>query len=190
VTRSVLDAPGIEAALDRMAAAVCAQAGDAPWAVVGIRRGGEPLASRLAALMARRAGMAPPLGMVDATLYRDDGFAPRDWPVVGATRLDFDLRQHTVVLVDDVLFTGRTARAALEAILGFGRPKAVRLVVLVDRGMRQLPLAADVVGIKVEARADEQVTVRQRAAGDAEDAVVVEAMGEPSRARRAGKEGP
>ena len=124
--------------------------------------------------------------MVDITLYRDDGFGPHDWPQIGVTRIDFRLKEHTVVLVDDVLFTGRTVRAALDAILDYGRPKAVRLAVLIDRGLRELPIRPDAVGLTMTTRPDQHVDVRLVAAGDATDAVVVHEKAGPDPKREQG----
>ena len=174
MAKTILDAAAIAKAIESMASALCARKHDAPWAVVGIRRGGEPLARRLAGRMAELTGQRPPLGTIDITLYRDDGFGPHDWPVVGVSVIEFDLPAHTVVLVDDVLYTGRTVRAALDAILDYGRPKGVRLAVLVDRGLRELPIAADVVGKHIDTRPDEHVTVRLSDEGAPDDAAVFE----------------
>jgi pyrimidine operon attenuation protein/uracil phosphoribosyltransferase len=171
--RILLDAPGIAAALKQMVAEIARQPKDGPWAVVGIRRGGEPIAQRLAELLAERSGQQPPIGSVDITLYRDDGFGPNEWPTVRTTEIPFDLRAHTIVLADDVLYTGRTVRAALDAILDYGRPRAVRLAVLVDRGLRELPIRADTVGLNVETRPDEHVDVQWRDTGAEEDAVII-----------------
>ncbi len=173
MSRVVLDEKAIASALETMADSIAACPGDGPWAVVGIRRGGEPLARRLAALLGRRTDREPALGMVDITLYRDDGFGPSEWPVVGVTKIPFILKEHTVILVDDVLYTGRTVRAAIDAILDYGRPRAVRLAVLVDRGLRELPIRADVVGAELETTPDERVEVRLTEAGAIEDAVVI-----------------
>jgi pyrimidine operon attenuation protein / uracil phosphoribosyltransferase len=174
VPKPILDADAIERAISSMADALVGRKNDAPWAVVGIRRGGEALAHRLAACIERLTGQAPPVGTVDITLYRDDGFGPHDWPVVGTSRIGFDLPKHTVILVDDVLYTGRTVRAAVDAILDYGRPKAVRLAVLVDRGLRELPIAADATGQTIETRPDEHVTVRLGSASSAEDVALIE----------------
>ena len=176
--KTILDSSAIAKALERMAESVHGYPGDGPWAVVGIRRGGEYLAQRLTKLLAARTGVEPPVGVVDITLYRDDGFGPRDWPVIGVTRIPFDLKSHTVVLVDDVLYTGRTVRAAIRAILDYGRPKAVRLAVLVDRGLRELPIRADAVGISVETTPDQHVDVQLREGGAEADAVWVQKRGD------------
>jgi pyrimidine operon attenuation protein/uracil phosphoribosyltransferase len=169
--RVVLDAAQIEAALEAMADAIAGNANDGPWAVVGIRRGGENLAARLAAKMQKRTGKAPPVGMVDITLYRDDGFGPNDWPEIGPTHIGFDLKAHTVVLVDDVLYTGRTVRAAIDALLDYGRPRALRLAVLVDRGLRELPIRGDAVGLTIQTEPREHVDCVVHPTASPEDAV-------------------
>lgn len=174
MAKIILDSEQIEAAIGAMAAALVSRASDAPLAVVGIRRGGEPLAKRLAAEIARLSGQQPPLGTVDITLYRDDGFGPHDWPVVGTSDVQFDIPKHTVVLVDDVLYTGRTVRAAVDAILDYGRPKAVRLAVLVDRGLRELPIAPDASGAVIATSHQEHVRVRLGDESSREDVALVE----------------
>ena len=169
----ILDASGIQKALQTIADTLCARPHDGPFAVVGVRRGGEYLAQRLAKLIESRTQSKPPAGVVDITLYRDDGFGPHQWPTVGITKIPFELPQYTVILVDDVLFTGRTTRAALDAILDYGRPRAVRLAVLVDRGWRELPIQADAVGLTLSTAADQHVDVQLTESGAQADAVVV-----------------
>ncbi len=171
-----LDAAQIEDALRTLVDSIL-QNDEGPFAIVGIRRGGDHLAARLTALIEERTGVRPALGAVDVTLYRDDGFGPNDWPTVGVTSLPYTAKDHTVVLVDDVLYTGRTVRAALGAILDYGRSKAVRLVVLVDRGLRQLPIAADAVGVSLETDPKDHVTVKLGAAPSPEDVVLIEPVG-------------
>jgi len=168
--KTILDSDGIDKALDTMAACLCGHEADGPWAVVGIRRGGEELARRLVKKMAVCSGEQPPLGMVDITLYRDDGFGPHDWPDVGQTRIPFTLKTHTVVLVDDVLYTGRTVRAAVDAIVDYGRPRAIRLAVLVDRGLRELPIRPDTVGLSISTSKADHVDVHM---GEGEEAVIL-----------------
>ena len=158
-----------------MTQTLLARPGDGPWAIIGIRRGGDHLAGRLAGMFEARLGKRPPVGAVDITLYRDDGFGPHDYPQVGVTHINFDTAAYTIVLVDDVLYTGRTVRAALDVILDYGRPRAVRLAVLVDRGWRELPISADVAGLELATTIDEHVEVRLQEAGAAADAVAVKA---------------
>ena len=135
-------------------------------ALVGIQTRGVPLAQRLARLIEERSGSAPALGAVDITFHRDDvavrggepPLAPQ--PLVRATQLDFPLDGRTVVLVDDVLYTGRTIRAAIEALFEFGRPERVQLAVLVDRGHRELPIRPDYVGKNLPTARDERIQVQ------------------------------
>jgi pyrimidine operon attenuation protein / uracil phosphoribosyltransferase len=134
-------------------------------ALVGIVTGGYAMAQALQKLIAEAEGTAPPLGSVDITLYRDDVFEGLPRPEIGPTELPFEVAGSRVVLVDDVLYTGRTVRAALDALMDWGRPKAVQLAVLVDRGRRELPIQADYVGAQVETAADESVKVELDDAG-------------------------
>jgi pyrimidine operon attenuation protein/uracil phosphoribosyltransferase len=127
-----------------------------PVALVGIRSGGVPIAEALARLLVP---LPVQLGAVDITLYRDDLYTGLEKPVLGQTDLPFDINGCRILLVDDVLFTGRTVRAALDEILDYGRPAWVRLVVVVDRGHRELPIAADYVGVKMETRREDTVKV-------------------------------
>ena len=135
-------------------------------ALVGIHTRGVPLAQRLRRLIEERAGEAPDLGTVDITFYRDDvavrgGEAPiHAQPVVRSTALDFPLEGKTVVLVDDVLYTGRTIRAAIEALFDYGRPERIQLAVLVDRGHRELPIRPDYIGKNLRTSRDERIQVQ------------------------------
>ena len=141
--------------------------------LVGIAARGDDLARRLAAEIGRIEGRAVPVGALDITFYRDDIGIRAEAPEVHETRIDFDINGWTVVLVDDVLFTGRTIRSALDALVDFGRPTAIQLAVLVDRGHRELPIRADFVGKNVPTRRDEDVRVALREV-DGEDAVLVD----------------
>jgi pyrimidine operon attenuation protein / uracil phosphoribosyltransferase len=148
------------------------QAGTAGLVLVGIQRRGVPLARRIAASILENEGVELPVGALDIEFYRDDarlGHAP----LVKGTELPFEVEDATVVLVDDVLYTGRTVRAAMDALREFGRPHAVRLAVLVDRGHRELPIRADHVGKNVPTAREEVVRVRVREV-DGEDAVDIE----------------
>jgi len=146
--------------LVRMAADLAERTADAKAVVVvGIQRRGVQLADRLALLLEPQLGRPLKRGTLDITLYRDDLQAIGPRPEVRETRLPPDLEGTTVVIVDDVLFTGRTIRAALDEIADFGRPCRILLAVLVDRGGRELPIAADVTGLKVSAAPGDHVTV-------------------------------
>ena len=142
-------------------------------AIVGIRRGGVFLAQRLRKELAQALGAEPPLGTLDIALYRDDLAEKGAAPVIGPTDVRFPIQGKTIVLVDDVLYTGRTVRAALDELVDFGRPRRVWLAVLVDRGGRELPIAADFVGTKLECADKDDVQVRLVEGGAPEDAIVV-----------------
>jgi len=147
-----LTGKALEAALDRLyAAIVAALPNDRRIAVVGIRTRGETLGRRIVERLGKDLGTEVEFGVLDITFYRDDLSRRRGAPLVRATEIDFDLDGTWVLLVDDVLQTGRSIRAALDAIHDFGRPDTVRLAVLIDRGGRELPIAADFVGQKVDA---------------------------------------
>ncbi len=175
-TRQVLDAAGVARAVEAIAAELRRRRGDdaAELALVGIHSGGVPLAKRLAQALAATGWPAPPVGMIDITLYRDDVFLGLPQPIVGETELGFDVNGRRLVLVDDVLFTGRTVRSALDALIDFGRPRSIELAVLVDRGHRELPIEPTYVGCRAETRLDENVHVALTELGAASDAVVVE----------------
>jgi pyrimidine operon attenuation protein / uracil phosphoribosyltransferase len=134
-------------------------AGAGGIALVGIVTGGMYLAGRRQRLITEIEGAEPPVGSIDISLYRDDVFEGLPRPVIGPTELPFELEGVRVVLVDDVLYTGRTVRAALDALMDFGRPRAVQLAALVDRGLRELPIRADYTGLVVETRPTESVKV-------------------------------
>ena len=175
--RVVADEGLIARMLRRMAHEIVERNGGAGGvALVGIRTGGLHLARRVQQLIEGIEGARPPLGAVDITLYRDDVFQGLPRPEIGPTELPFDLHGVTVVLVDDVLFTGRTVRAALDALMDFGRPRAVQLAVLIDRGRRELPIRPDYVGLAIETGADESVKVQLTETGG-QDRVVVLARG-------------
>ena len=140
--------------------------------LIGIRTRGVPLAESLAEEIERLEGTKVPVGILDITLYRDDLSTIAPQPVVKETHLPTTLSDSSLVLCDDVLYTGRTIRAALDALVDFGRPRAVRLAVLIDRGHRELPIQADVVGREVPTSANEVVEVRFQAI-DGEDGVEI-----------------
>ncbi len=141
-------------------------------ALVGIRNRGVPLAERIRRQIATIEGTELPIGTLDITFYRDDIERIAHQPVVGTTDIMFDIEDMVVVLVDDVLYTGRTVRAAMDALIDYGRPRAIQLAVLVDRGHRELPIRADYVGKNVPTSLRELVVVRVSEA-DGEDAVFI-----------------
>jgi pyrimidine operon attenuation protein/uracil phosphoribosyltransferase len=163
----VLDAEAIGRTLSRIAHEIIERNADLEEvALVGIHQRGVPLAQRLRRLIAERTGTELPLGQLDITFYRDDvqvrgGDAPRHaQPIVRSTTLDFPLEGMTCILVDDVLYTGRTIRAAVEAVFDYGRPARVQLAVLADRGHRELPIRPDYVGKNLPTSRDERIQVQ------------------------------
>lgn len=158
--RPVADAAGIQRVLRRLASEIVErEEGVDELVLVGIRTGGVFLADRLAKLIGELEGKDVAQGQVDITLYRDDVLRGLPRPEIGPTSLPFRLSKKKVVLVDDVLYTGRTIRAALDAINDYGRPRRVRLAVLIDRGHRELPIQADYVGLRVDTEMDQSVKV-------------------------------
>jgi pyrimidine operon attenuation protein/uracil phosphoribosyltransferase len=156
----VLDARGIELAVKRIGLEILeANQGLADVAVVGIHRRGVPLGQRLIRYFREHERVEVPFGTVDITLYRDDAGLMLPQPQLNSTEIDFDVTGRKLVLVDDVLFTGRTVRAALDAIIDYGRPRRIQLAVLVDRGLRELPIRADFVGKAVDTTPDQTVQV-------------------------------
>lgn len=158
-TQQLLDARGVEDALLKLAAEI-ADGGAEGLFLVGIRRRGVQLANRLAEILDSSHGIDAPTGSLDITLYRDDLHQIGPMPVIGMTEIPTDITGARVVIVDDVLFTGRTIRAALQELADFGRPRKIELCVLVDRGGRELPIQADYVGIKVDSGDRDLVEVR------------------------------
>lgn len=145
-------------------------------AVVGIHTRGAVLARRLRALLAELTGAEPPIGDLDISFYRDDVGAksPATQPVVHSSHIDFDLTGRTVVLVDDVLFTGRTVRAAIDALFDYGRPQRVQLAVLCDRGHRELPIRPDYVGKNLPTAREERVNVRLEECDEVDEVTISE----------------
>jgi pyrimidine operon attenuation protein / uracil phosphoribosyltransferase len=174
-SRQIMTADDVRRALVRISHEIVERhGGTAGLALVGIQRRGVPLAQRLAEAIARNEGAQLPVGSLDITFHRDDlGPGERLAPQLKGTDLPFALEASTVVIVDDVLFTGRTVRAAMDALVEVGRPAAVRLAVLVDRGHRELPIRADHVGKNVPTARGDTVRVRLSEV-DGEDEVLIE----------------
>ena len=169
----VLDDGALDRALTRIAHEILERNdGAKDLAFVGLRTRGVTLAQRLAAKIARIDGTTLPVGTLDITLYRDD-LDLRGAPVIRGTDIPFSIKNKTVVLVDDVLFTGRTIRAALDALIDLGRPRSIQLATLIDRGHRELPIRPDYVGKNLPTSRRESVAVRLKE-HDGEDRVVIE----------------
>ena len=172
-TTRILGPAEIKRAVTRIAHEILeATPGAADLVLVGIAARGDDLARRLAGEIAAIEGVEVPVGVLDITFYRDDIGLHAEAPEVHETRIGFDVTGKTVVLVDDVLYTGRTIRAAMDALVDFGRPRAIKLAVLVDRGHRELPIRADHVGKNLPTHAGQRVQVRTQET-DGHDAVEV-----------------
>ena len=172
----IIDTAGMERTLTRLAHEILERnRGLEGLALVGIRTRGAPLAERLARLISNIEGKkSVPVGILDITLYRDDYLMALKTPKVRATEIPFEINERNVVLVDDVLYTGRTARAAIDALLDYGRPARIQLVVLVDRGHREMPIQGDFVGKKVVTSPGEEVRVRLAEIDGCDEVVIVE----------------
>ncbi len=174
---SILDAAQIRRALRRIAHEIVERNGGAEdLALVGIRTLGVPLAHRLAAEITAIEGITPSVGAVDVTLYRDDAGRHGTTVNVEPTEIPFEIEDQKVVLVDDVLYTGRTIRCAMDALIDFGRPAGVQLAVLVDRGHRELPIRADYVGKNIPTSRSQKVQVRLTEVSEV-DGVYLEEVG-------------
>ena len=177
----VLDRDDMRRTLVRIAHEIVEKNPDGPIALVGIHRRGAILAQRLHALTSELLESTVPLGYVDISFYRDDLAIRPSAPVVHATQLDFPVEGRTIVIVDDVLYTGRTVRAAIDEIFDYGRPARVQLATLVDRGHRELPIRPDYVGKNLPTSQDQRVNVCVEEV-DGEDAVTI---GPATESRRA-----
>lgn len=171
----VMDAAGINRTLSRLALQIVERNhGTTDLLLVGIRRRGVPLAERLADKIEQLEGVRPPTGQLDITLYRDDLSTVGPRPVVNKTEIPGNVTGRAIVLIDDVLYTGRTIRAALDELVDFGRPSRVELCTLIDRGHRELPIQADYVGQYVQTTDDEIIKVMLTDYDEDEQVVVVE----------------
>lgn len=161
MSKELLNAEGLDGKLREMARALAQMAGGEPGeaALIGIRTRGVILAQRLQKILAVEHGLNLPLGILDITLYRDDLSTLDTHPIVRHTHLDFDVTGRLVILIDDVLYTGRTIRSAMDEIIDFGRPRAIRLAVMVDRGGREYPIQPDYAAISVKTTDREVIKV-------------------------------
>lgn len=175
ILKVVMDSDGIERCLTRIAYEILEKnKGMDGLVLVGIRTGGVYLAQRLHKKISSIEGGSVPLGILDITLYRDDIAKASKTSPPGKTDIPFDLTDKKVVLVDDVLFTGRTIRAAMDALIDFGRPKMIQLAVLIDRGHRELPIRADFVGKNLPSSLWEEVSVHLNEKNGSDEVVIVE----------------
>ena len=170
----ILDKAGIDRALTRIAHEILEKnKGAKDVVLVGIQRGGVHLAKRLAAKIKEIEGVELPVGNLDITMYRDDLATRKSQPVPQATNITFNIKDKLMILVDDVIFTGRTIRAALNSIMDYGRPQKIQLAVLVDRGHRELPIRADYVGKNLPTSSKEKVEVMLAEDGVEEKVVIL-----------------
>ncbi|HAG09433.1 MAG TPA: bifunctional pyr operon transcriptional regulator/uracil phosphoribosyltransferase PyrR [Desulfotomaculum sp.] len=171
----VLNAESIQRALTRVAHEIIERNnGTGMLALIGVRRRGVPLANRLARYIQEIEGAAIPVGILDITLYRDDLTTLNSQPVVRRTEIPFAVTGQKIVLVDDVIYTGRTVRAALDAIIDLGRPRSIQLAVLIDRGHRELPIRPDYVGKNVPTSSREEILVHLQEIDREENVLILE----------------
>jgi pyrimidine operon attenuation protein/uracil phosphoribosyltransferase len=181
IKAQLMTARDLERTLDRMAQQILelvdpdASASRNDFAIIGMQTRGVHLARRLRRRIEAQEGIELPLGMLDVTMYRDDVRMRLEQPRMQETRIPFSVTDRHIVLVDDVVYTGRTGRAALDALMDLGRPASVRFLVIVDRGHRELPIATDIVGREVPTLPDEEVRVRVSEIDDADGVWLVEA---------------
>jgi pyrimidine operon attenuation protein/uracil phosphoribosyltransferase len=172
--KKIMGGRDIERALNRIALQILERNHEVKnLVIVGIYTGGVYLADRLRRLIFDRDNIDLPAGSLDITLYRDDWSMVAQNPIVKKTDIAFPLENRTLILVDDVLFTGRTTRAAMDAIMDFGRPSCIQLAVLVDRGGRELPIQPDFTGLKIDVESDEHVHVLLRENADSDEVLLV-----------------
>ena len=178
--QQILDAAGMGRVLRRLAFEIV-EGNEPDLYLVGIRTGGAYLAERIVQVLAEGGERRPTLGAIDITLYRDDVFLGLPKPEIGPTELPESIEGRTVVLVDDVLYTGRTVRAAMDVLADYGRPRAVQLAVLVDRGRRELPIQPNFTGVKVQTTPDQSVRVllAERGGGETDRVVLRERVKGP-----------
>ena len=176
----IVDADGLKRIVTRIAHEIVERnKGVNDLVLVGIKRRGVPLAERIAERIVEFEGRSPILGSLDITLYRDDLSLVAQQPVVGGSEIPVDVRGKVVVLIDDVLYTGRTIRAAMDALIDFGRPRSIQLAVVIDRGHRELPIRADYVGKNVPTSRREVIGVKLVEV-DGVDSVVIKETDEPA----------
>jgi pyrimidine operon attenuation protein/uracil phosphoribosyltransferase len=186
----ILDADGISRVLTRIAHEILERNKNLDGlSLIGIRTRGVPLAARLAENLGRVVGQVPPTGILDINLYRDDLSLIADHPVLKSTEIPFKLDGSKIVLVDDVLFTGRTIRAALDGLVDLGRPDWIQLAVLVDRGHREVPIRADYVGKNVPTSRVEQIDVRLKETDGEDEVLLIREADAPDSAKSGKRKG-
>lgn len=178
VKAQILDSDGIERAVKRISHEILERSKDTKdLVIVGIRNRGEYIAHRIIDTIKKINKKKIPLGILDITLYRDDLTEIAEQPVLKETNIDFDITKKKVILVDDVLFTGRTIRCAMDQLMDFGRPSVIQLAVLIDRGHRELPIRADYVGKNVPTSLDEVIEVKLKEVDKSDEVIICEKAG-------------
>jgi pyrimidine operon attenuation protein/uracil phosphoribosyltransferase len=173
-TKVVMDSETVSRTISRISNQILERnKGPSEIVVIGIRTRGIHIAERIVNQIEKLEGIRPPLGTLDITLYRDDFRRKSEWPKVQKTHIPFSVEDKNVILVDDVIYTGRTTRAAIEAIMDYGRPASIQLVAFVDRGHRELPIQADYVGSKIVTLQSETVEVHLQETDGIDEVVVV-----------------
>ncbi len=175
MSKTIMDSQAVARAISRIANQILERnQGAKDLTVIGIRTRGIHIAERIVDRIEKLEGIKPPLGTLDITLYRDDFRRKSEWPSVQKSHIPFSVEDKNVVLVDDVLYTGRTTRAAIEAIMDYGRPASIQLVALVDRGHRELPIQGDYVGTEVITQQAEKVNVLLKETDGRDEVIVIE----------------
>lgn len=181
VKAKILDRDSIDKAVKRISHEITEKnKGTEGLVIVGIRNRGEYLANRIVKVIEEITGVKLPLGVLDITLYRDDLTEIAEQPVLKETDIPFDINGKKIVLIDDVLFTGRTIRCAMDQLIDFGRPAEIQLAVLIDRGHRELPIKADYVGKNVPTSLNEVIEVKLKESDNIDEVVICEKLGEQS----------
>lgn len=173
--KTVMDVDSINRTIQRIVNQILERNNGAEdLAIIGVRTRGVYLAERIAAEIDKLEGIRPLMGTLDISLYRDDLRRKTEWPKVKKTEIPFTVEDKKVILVDDVIYTGRTTRAAIEEIMDYGRPSSIQLAVLVDRGHRELPIQADYVGVKLNTLSTEEVRVHLKEADGKDEVLLVQ----------------
>ncbi|MFI5322849.1 MAG: bifunctional pyr operon transcriptional regulator/uracil phosphoribosyltransferase PyrR [Thermodesulfobacteriota bacterium] len=173
--KTVMDVDSINRTIQRIVNQILERNNGAEdLAIIGVRTRGVYLAERIAAEIDKLEGIRPLMGTLDISLYRDDLRRKTEWPKVKKTEIPFSVEDKKVILVDDVIYTGRTTRAAIEEIMDYGRPSSIQLAVLVDRGHRELPIQADYVGVKLNTLSTEEVRVHLKEADGKDEVLLVQ----------------
>ncbi len=173
-TKTVMDSDSVNRTISRIVNQILERNnGAGELAIIGIRTRGVYIAERIAGEIEKLEGIRPPMGILDISFYRDDLMRKTEWPNVKKTEIPFPVEDKKVILVDDVIYTGRTIRAAIDEIMDYGRPSSIQLVALVDRGLRELPIQPDYVGSKLDTLSSEEVKVRLKEADGTDEVILV-----------------